>query len=165
MHRWEREMGDRDAISSFFSASSQLMSLWEEKKNSFTHKTVLEINVWQKKNSPQQLMKLLWTVPNRKTVLEISVWQKKQSTTTHEAVVNCNEQKNCFRNKCLAKRKKQPTTAHEAVRPSKALKNLVERCNEYQAVGKKSKTMCFLTIECWILLSAEGARTPLASRF
>ena len=61
-------MGERNEGKSwdklFFSASSQLMSLWEGEKNSFMHETV-------------------W---------EMSVWQIKQLTTAHEVAVSCVKQ-------------------------------------------------------------------------
>jgi hypothetical protein len=46
----EREKWGRESYNKLlFLASFQLMSLWEEGKNNFTHKTVLEIKVWPKK--------------------------------------------------------------------------------------------------------------------
>ena len=61
----EREKWGRNCNKLLFFSFIQLMFLWEEEKNSFTHETILKISVWQKKNSSQQLMKLLWAVPNR----------------------------------------------------------------------------------------------------
>ena len=45
---WERK-GEENCNKLLFSASSQLISLWEEKKDSFTftHETVLKISVWR----------------------------------------------------------------------------------------------------------------------
>jgi len=59
-----RERNEESYNKLLFLALSQLMSLWEEKKNNFTHEAALEI----------------------------SVWQKKQLTTAHEAIVSCTKQ-------------------------------------------------------------------------
>jgi hypothetical protein len=45
-------MRDKATKSYFFSASSHPISLWEQKKRSFTHEVVLKKTVWPKKNSP-----------------------------------------------------------------------------------------------------------------
>jgi len=41
-------MGERAVKSYFFPASPQFIPLWEERKNSFTHKAILKKGVWQK---------------------------------------------------------------------------------------------------------------------
>ena len=79
-------MGERNEGEScdklLFSASPQLMLLWEKEKNSFMGEAILEMSVWVS----------LWEREKNnfmgEAVLEMSVWQIKQLTTAREAVAS-----------------------------------------------------------------------------